>query len=189
MSMDCGALRMSGRRIIETVVLRSPVEFSSNHLHEMKTIEQLVSEFDDLHLPAVAFAVEPPTDSSIRKINTHFAIELPHELILFAKLSKSFGSWFASLGEDYDSPKHIIRINSYWRRRRKTRAIPRNLLIINRGFDDDLDCIELDSLNVSTGACSIRYWFPGCAPEDSTVYPTFVEYVQTNVGFWKKSRK
>ena len=152
----------------------------------MKTVEQLVAEFDDLNMAAVGYPAKRPSEWSVRKINAHFGIELPHELVLFAKLSKSFGSWFASLGDDYDSPSHIIRINSYWRRRRKTRAIPRNLLIINRGFDDDLDCIDLESFDGSTGAFSIRYWFPGCVAEESTVYPSFNDYMQTHVEAWKR---
>ncbi len=101
-----------------------------------------------------------PTNDSIEKINDHFGIQLPGALIEFARHSNSFSSWFASIGPDFDSHTHIIRINSFWRRRRKTRRIPTDLVIINLGHDEDCDCLDVSSYDPESGEYEIQYWCP-----------------------------
>jgi len=150
----------------------------------MKSIEQLASEFDSLLKPLSTYVAPRPTESSLQRIHAHFGISLPRDLVEFATLSRHFGHWFASLGEDYTSPQHIIRINSYWRRRRRTRAIPKNLIIINIGFDDDLDCLDMASLSPATGEYSIRYWSPGVDSAGVRVYSSFLEYIEEMTSSW-----
>lgn len=155
----------------------------------MKTIEQLADDFDAVM--NYGRQVARPSEWSIRKINAHFNFVLPPDLITFAKHARLFDGWFASLGDDYASPSHIIRINSYWRRRRPKRAIPRNLVVINRGFDDDLDCLDISSFDSSTGEYAIRYWCPGIDENDATRirYGSFREYIEAQVRFWSEAKR
>jgi hypothetical protein len=148
----------------------------------MRDISGLAKRFD-----AALFHVLPAppraTTFSIARINAHFGITLPADLVEFARCSKAFGNWFASIGPDYESPNHIIRINSYWRRRRRTRSMPRNLVAINLGFDDDLDCLDVSSYDPMSGEYHIQYWSPGV--ESVAPSSTFLSYVETLVKTWE----
>ncbi len=120
---------------------------------------KLIKRFDET-VPSFHGPHPKPTEFSIRKINEHFGIQLPGLLIELARGSKSFSSWFSSIGPDYDSYSHIIRINSYYRRRRRTRRIPQNLVVINMGHDSDCDCLDLDTFDAQTGNYELKYWCP-----------------------------
>jgi hypothetical protein len=154
----------------------------------VKTVEQLAEDFDDVICGAGQ--VPRPSEWSIRKINAHFNFVLPDDLITFAKHARFYGRRFASLGDDYDSPSHIIRINSYWRRRRQKRAVPRNLVAINRGFDDDLDCLDISSIDAATGEYAVQYWFPGIDESDASRsrYGSFREYIESQVRAWSQDK-
>lgn len=148
-------------------------------------IETLVDRFDAAICPAGACSALKPTAASIKKINEHLGIQLPILLVEFATRSKNFGSWFSSLGPDYESPLHIIRLNSYWRRRRPKRRLPVNLIIINQGFDEDMDCIDTSSCNTSPGEYAIRYWCPEGNTGDP--FPSFTAYIESHITYWERS--
>jgi hypothetical protein len=150
-------------------------------------MDELIRRFDDLK-PGPGY--EPycrPSRDSICRIEAHFGMSLPAGLIQFARQAKHFNGWFASLGRDYTNPRHIIRINSYWRRRRKTRAIPRQLVAFTVGFDEDLECFDLFSFQADSGKCEIRYWTPGVV--DASPYASFAEYMEATVSAWEQARK
>lgn len=127
-----------------------------------------------------------PTKHSIAKINEHFGIGLPHSLLEFVRCWHSSGILFASLGTDYGSFNHIIRINSYWRHRRRTRRIPRNLVVINQCHDEDCDCLDLAKFDSTTGEYAIQYWFPGTT--DEIVYSSFPEYINAQLKGWESQK-
>ena len=150
-------------------------------------LDDLVERFDSVI--SGGWHVPYPTDSSINRINNHFGIVLPESFLYFAKHSKKFGSWFCSFGEDYLSPQHVIRMNSHWRRRRKKKRIPSNLVIINIGFDEDCDCIDLHSLNESTGEYQMEYWNPYLDAPSSLRYNSFPHYIEHHIKGWEDFRK
>jgi alkanesulfonate monooxygenase SsuD/methylene tetrahydromethanopterin reductase-like flavin-dependent oxidoreductase (luciferase family) len=121
-----------------------------------------------------------PTERSIRTIERHFGISLPPAMIELAARAACYGDWFASLGDDFASPTHIIRVNSYWRRRRRTRALPRDLVAINLGFDADLDCLVVGA-GIGDHA-PVRHWSPGVT--DGRRYAGFREYVEALLETW-----
>src|SRR3954469_5593881 len=125
-----------------------------------------------------------PTEFSIRRISEHFQISLPQSLLEFVRSWRASGTWFASLGDDYDSPLHIIRINSYYRRRRMTRRLPRNLVIFNQCHDEDCDCFNLEAYDPATGEYEIRYWYPGF--DEVVSYPSFLHYMDFQISGWQK---
>ena len=154
---------------------------------ELFGLNDLVKRFDSVisggwHVPC-------HTESSIHKINNHFGIVLPDSFLYFAKNSKKFGSWFCSFGEDYLSRQHVIRMNSHWRRRRTKRRIPSNLVIINIGFDEDCDCLDLNSLNESTGEYQIEYWNPYLDTPSNLRYNSFPHYIEHQIQCWEDFRK
>ncbi len=138
-------------------------------------------------MPWRPFQHPRPTKHSIAKINEHFRITLPHSLLEFVRCWRSSGTLFASLGADYGSPNHIIRINSYWRQRRRTRRIPGNLVVINQCHDEDCDCLDLARFDSTTGEYAIQYWFPGTT--DEIVYSSFPEYMNVRLKDWEPSKK
>ena len=150
-------------------------------------MDDLIRRFDDLVLGLGYGPCCRPSRESICRIEAHFGMSLPAGLIQFAHQAKHFNRWFASLGQDYTNPMHIIRINSHWRRRRKTRAIPRQLVAFTVGFDEDLDCFDLSSFQADSGTYAIRYWTPGVL--DAPPFAGFAEYMEAMVGGWERSRK
>lgn len=149
-------------------------------------LESIIDRANRCEMHAMGFQHPRPTRHSIAKINSHFDITLPQSLLEFVRCWRSSGCWLASLGPDYESGSHIIRINSYWRQRRRTRRIPSNLVIINRGFDDDLDCLDLTQFNPNTGEYAVRYWSPGIP--DGEAYTSFPEYMDSQIRFWKSEK-
>lgn len=123
-------------------------------------MKDLIDRFDAV-IRGVSAAHARPTAGSIARINGHFGIELPPALHAFAIGSRSFSSFFASLGPDYDSPAHIIRINSHWHRRRRTRRRPDELVIFTQGFmDDRFWCFDKSAPSISEPGCVVRFWCP-----------------------------
>ncbi|MDJ0941030.1 MAG: hypothetical protein QNJ00_14815 [Woeseiaceae bacterium] len=141
----------------------------------MSDASSLVKRFDEA-VPSYHGPHPQPTEFSIRKINEHFGIQLPQLWIELACGSKSFSSWFSSIGPDFESHSHIIRINSYYRRRRRTRRIPDHLVIVNLGFDYDCDCLDIDTLDKATGNYALRYWSPD--RDNEMRWATFEDYVR-----------
>lgn len=149
----------------------------------MIAFDKLVALFDLSRAPAVP--VERPTSQSIAAINSHFGISLPPMLIEFSRRSEKFGCYFASLGEDYSSPFHIIPINRQAARIRRRRqrqwqyVKPPYLLVINHGYDDDYDCLDLRAWNSETGDYRLQYWAPDVADlESEKGWATFHEYLE-----------
>ncbi|HSX58859.1 MAG TPA: hypothetical protein VLF18_01550 [Tahibacter sp.] len=97
-------------------------------------IEQFNALDDSLYFPHWP----KPTDGSLSRIEAHFGVKLPPLLVSLARNSRRFGQRFASIGPNHDSPQHIIRINSYWRRRRRTRRVPRGYVIVTDEHDDNM---------------------------------------------------
>ncbi len=152
----------------------------------MFPLNELVKLFDLLANGGL-FDVQPPTDESIEHINRHFGISLPESLIEFAKRSKQFGTWFASLGEDYNNPFHIIRINRLFKRMRRQAhgdkwrpAKPKAYILINHGHDDDCDCLDAANWNKESGEYQIVYWYPGIK-EIEERYKSFSDYIEAFV--------
>jgi hypothetical protein len=164
-----------------------PLKLLNTYSGLMNSILELVKRFD-AGLCDLIPAPPRPTLSSIARINAHFGITLPADMIEFALSSKGFGHWFASLGPDEQSRNHIIRVNSYWRRRRRTRAIPRHLVVINIGFDDDLDCLDLSAFDACSGEYPIRYWSPG-TPNDGLPSLSFRSYLEHQITGWERARR
>jgi len=126
----------------------------------------------------------PPTEPSLERISTALRIRLPDLLVTLAGESSRFGQVFLSLGEDYDSFTHIISYNRYWRRRRRTRRLPEDLVIISNGFmDEDFDCLVRPKDGTVDGGLAVEYWSPAPigyprAGRRGPGYASFEEYLE-----------
>jgi hypothetical protein len=149
-------------------------------------LNRLIEKANTLPRFGEPFQHPRPNEFSIRRINEHFEMALPETLLEFVRSWRDSGRWFASLGDDYESPEHIIRINSYWRRRRVTRRLPHNFVVFNLCHDEDCDCFNLDAHDRASGEYEIRYWYPGF--EEVVSYPTLLHYMDLQVSGWQKPK-
>jgi len=83
----------------------------------------------------------PPTDRSIQAIESALKIKLPPLLIEIAASFTSYGGWFGSIGEDFDSKNHIMSINKAFREE----GLTPNFVLFNHGHDGECDGWELDA--------------------------------------------
>lgn len=149
-------------------------------------LDRLIEKANGLPLSEHRCQHPRPTEFSIRRINEHFHMTLPRSLLEFVRSWRASGRWFASLGDDYESPEHIIRINSYWRRRRLTRRIPHHFIVFNLGHDEDCDCFNLDGYDHASGEYEIRYWYPGF--DDVVSYPSLLNYMDSQISGWQNPK-
>jgi hypothetical protein len=130
-------------------------------------MDSLIQRLDTLR-PVCIPRHARPTDGSISKINAHFSIQLPLALVQLARHSRNYDAYFLGLGPDYTSLSHIIRVNSYWRRRRPKRQLPRNLIIVTEGYmDDRFWCLDTSTPAVGSGGYPLQFWCP-----EELVYPS-----------------
>lgn len=132
-----------------------------------------------------------PKATSIRCINDKLGIKLPKSLLEFVSKSKS-NDWLASLGDDYDSPFHIIKINKHCRSIRRRvikgkgkweKVFPSHFVAIPLGHDDDYSCIDLSKYNPDAGEYAIQYWAPPRIFREE-MHPDFCTYMEAMLKYW-----
>jgi hypothetical protein len=105
---------------------------------------------DDVLIELVGYACEPwgssgwyraaaPTSASLERISRELGIRVPALFAYLASHCPVYGGWFASIGEDYDSPVHIMKLNWAFR----DLGLPAHLVMLNHGHDGDCDCWDL----------------------------------------------
>ena len=123
----------------------------------MDRIQRLAKQYDSKFHYKVRSALAP-TEESIKFIQNALGIELPASLIEFARCSEHYGDWLASLGPDFDSQTHILNINKEWRSEvEESMRLPSEYVIINVGYDEDFDCLDLSTFDKDTGEYFIAY--------------------------------
>lgn len=82
-----------------------------------------------------AYPSRPPTDLSIQKIEAELGVSLPALLIQVARACPSYGGWFGSIGDDFDSGNHMLSINRDFR----ADGMPPHYVLLNHGHDGHCD--------------------------------------------------
>jgi SMI1 / KNR4 family (SUKH-1) len=127
----------------------------------MSTIEQLAELFAFGATPwAALYKATPPTTASVSRINHDLGIELPTSFVAFAALCPRYGTWFASIGDDYDSYLHILRLNIGFHAddiEDEPNHLPPWLILFNHGHDGDCDCFDTRS-RTSSGEHPLLYY-------------------------------
>jgi len=151
----------------------------------MRDLANYAAAFD--YFDGATFDFKKPTKSSLSVIQKHFDFQFPEDLIEFSSISKRYGAWFASFGEDYDNGFHVIRVNAGFRSQRRRvggswrNIFPRQLVVINHGHDDDCDCIDTQDVDDVTGENAFYYWSPELeVPEKRTA--SFKHYLENHIG-------
>ena len=156
--------------------------------------EQLIQVFTLINEPySSAYVAAQPTAESIQRIGQALKITLPEKLLRFARDCPSYGTWFASIGPDYDSYLHILELNNEFRREgefgnngKVLSPLPPDLIMINHGHDGDCDCLEIGSFHEQTAEYRISYWSQTNA-RPTLSWATFHEYLEWHVGNWTRS--
>ena len=160
-------------------------------------ITDLARAYDTLYPYSVEKWPSPPTARSIRRINETLSIRLPDSLLAFVTQCGACHNWLASLGEDFESELHILKVAARTRRIRR-RIIggkgrweyvrPPLFVPFTHGYDDDYDCLDGASFDASTGEYVIRYWSP---PRifGGTGYDSFPEYMEATIRYWASHAK
>ena len=135
---------------------RREIPARPRHLAPLTPFQELIAAYDQAVDRSWDEPHRRPTPFSIKRIEQHFGLRLPPLLIELARASKSFSSIFTSLGADYEAHDHIVRVNSYWRRRRRTRRIPRSYVILTQGHDNHFWCLDKHE----AGETAMQFWCP-----------------------------
>ena len=96
-----------------------------------------------------------PTDLSLEKIQSEFGFSVPKDFVEFARRCPVYAGWFTSIGEDFTDARHILSINRKYRTA-EYGGLPNDLVVINHGYDGDLDCYDLSNID-GEGRISICY--------------------------------
>ena len=86
----------------------------------------------------------PPTARSVERISTELNLRLPQDFITLAEMCPVYGGWFASIGEDYARPIHILELNRWLH---TEIDVVDSLVMFNHGHDGDCSCWDLRSLS------------------------------------------
>ncbi len=159
--------------------------------------EKLVGAFKLLNAPySKAYKAQPPTEASIESINRALGIVLPPAFIRFARECPIYGTWFASIGEDFESFMHILELNRLFHEAEGDESndplpcdpLPSWLVMINHGHDGDCDCYDTRIRNEQTGDYRIQYWRDRKGPRNRT-WNTFHEYLEFHVQHWARDAR
>jgi hypothetical protein len=97
------------------------------------------------------FRAAPSTSASLERIARELGVRVPPLFARVATECRVYGGWFASIGEDYDNPMHIIELNRAFR----DMGLPAHLVMLNHGHDGACDC--WDTTRVHDGEHPIVY--------------------------------
>lgn len=61
------------------------------------------------------YPLRPPTDAGVQRIESELGVRLPALLVEIARACPSYGGWFGSIGDDFDSHNHVLGINRNFR--------------------------------------------------------------------------
>lgn len=137
-----------------------------------------------------AYRAAPPTEASIREINKVFGIVLPPAFIRFARECPIYGTWFASIGEDFESFMNIVELNRVFHQPEGDEPgdpLPPWLIMINHGHDGDCDCLDSRTYNEPTGEYLIQHWRDRKGP-GKLKWETFHECLEFHVRNWARRR-
>ncbi|MHB1562101.1 MAG: SMI1/KNR4 family protein [Isosphaeraceae bacterium] len=95
----------------------------------------------------------PPTPESIARIEAALRLTLPSLFIEIAAACSSYGGWFNSIGDDYESHAHILSLNAGFR----AEGLPPRYVLMNHGHDGDCDAWDLEASPVG-GELPIVYF-------------------------------
>ena len=117
----------------------------------MTSLRQLAALLDEKWRPwagSIIFPSKPATERSVSRIEKALRFKLPKDFIELSRLSLNYGVHLGSIGEDYQSHNHLLRLNegfhdSELQAEVPAVALPADWVIINHGHDGACDCFDI----------------------------------------------
>ena len=147
----------------------------------------LVARFDAV-VPDIWEPHSRPTRESIATIEKHFGCRLPPLLLELAVQSKSFSSYFLSLGPDYQEHNHLIARNAMVRSNPDWLGLgpraPDHLVFFTNNFMEDFFwCLDLSKPEAMH---PIVHWTPLPRELVTPSYSTFGHFLAATVEFFER---
>lgn len=170
----------------EGLALFPPDQQMQKHLDKLISAYDISMEKRFRHNKPKRF---PPTESSIATINRKFGITVPASIIYFSQNSHYF---YSGLGKNFDSPEHMLSLNSYCRKKRRRAlrgqgnypgqwvySLPRHLIVLwGDRLDEDYICLDAHRFDKATGEYVLTYWSPPRYEGNEPCYSSFIDYIQ-----------
>jgi hypothetical protein len=112
----------------------------------MKTLEELAELKTKKWMPWTCswYPSKPATKDSVTRIETILKVTLPSDFVEFSRLVHNYGVWFGSIGDDYQSHNHLLKLNAAFHEPEPgSVALPEGWVLINHGHDGDCDCLDV----------------------------------------------
>jgi len=145
----------------------------------MKTLEELAAWKTKKWMPWTCswYPSKPATEASVTHIESALQVALPRNFVEFSKLVHNYGVWFGSIGDDYDSHNHLLRLNEAFHQPEDGDiALPERWVLINHGHDGDCDCFDVSG--GSSPEYPIYYINVESPGEPVLMGKTFQEYLE-----------
>jgi hypothetical protein len=126
-----------------------------------------------------------PTLDSIARIQRELGIHIPDDFARLAAACPSYGSWLASIGNDFNSASHLTRLNKVFHQSRPPDAedgyaeLPSHFIMLNHGYDGDCDCWDTRVVTASGEHPIVYVCVEAQVPETSgTPFQSFRAYAE-----------
>ncbi len=129
-----GSPRTSGRWP-KSVARYATVNTSSSQLLPRDVLFDLLPASFEPWGASSWYPSRPPTDASVRRIEVELVVKVPKLFVEVASACPSYGGWFGSIGEDFDSHNHILSINRAFREE----GLFTQYAMLNHGHDGHCD--------------------------------------------------
>ena len=123
----------------------------------------------------------PATPQSVVRIEAELKIVLPQSFIALSQKCAPYGGWFSSIGEDFQSPNHILLANeSFHKDDEGYKPLPTHLVMLNHGHDGDCDCWNTSRAPNADGEYPIVYFSAtvGEIHNPNYDFPSFAAYLE-----------
>lgn len=118
----------------------------------MSSLEQLASLKKQKWLPWTCswYPSKPATAASVAHIEETLSFRIPKDFIELSCLASNYGVWFGSIGDDYQSHNHLLRLNEAFhdanlQAEASCIALPVHWILINHGHDGACDCFDINA--------------------------------------------
>jgi len=145
----------------------------------MKTLEDLAARTTKKWMPWTGswYPSKPATEQSIVHIESTLKFTIPQDFVEFSRLVPNYGVWFGSIGDDYASHNHLLRLNeAFHQAEGSSVALPAHWGLINHGHDGDCDCFDIRNVG-SSGEYPIYYINVDSPGQQVLVATSFREYL------------
>jgi len=90
----------------------------------------------------------PATAESIAYIEGKLKLTIPRDFVELSRLASNYGVWFGSIGDDFQSHNHLLRLNEAFhdaalQAEAACIALPVHWVLINHGHDGACDCFDI----------------------------------------------